>query len=89
MLLELRSDFTLNLGYLNPALNYPAKVISPPSLFSGMAKASGSLVRNKNNKDKTEMEKNGREHTCRGNRLSKFKKNNNNRNSFTKGWFTK
>ena len=29
-----------------------------------------------------------REHTCRGNRLSKFKKNNN-RNSFTKGWFTK
>ena len=30
-----------------------------------------------------------REHTCRGNQLSKFKKNNNNRNSFTKGWFTK
>ena len=60
MLLELRSDFTLNLGYLNPALNYPTKVISPPSLFSGMAKASGSLMRDKNNKDKTEMEKNGK-----------------------------
>lgn len=30
-----------------------------------------------------------REHTCKGNLLSKFKKNNNNRNSFTKGWFTK
>ena len=58
MLLELRSDFTLYSGYLNPALNYLAKVISPPSLFSGMAKASGSLVRDKNNKDKTEMEKN-------------------------------
>ena len=60
MLLELRSDFTLNSGYLNPALNYPAKVISPPSLFSGMAKASGSLVRDKNNKDKTKMERNGK-----------------------------
>ena len=28
--------------------------------FSGMAKVSGSLVRDKNNKDKTERERNGK-----------------------------